>query len=322
MGRVVLHRFAVVLTLVAFTASSAAPANCWSKYARLARNAKEKAQYTLKFAAKPAGFALGAAHDIFVTALGGSAFLPGGIRYLLPLTNEIANIAATSTGKRWLYHGVSKGLADNVALGAILGGTLTATVTHGPLSGAISLAAGVGIAYWLPLQFLHPFMVGVPKMIPDRYKKTKAFAKSGPGQAFLGLSFVGVLEVLLMQSSKLVAAASWNDEDDGKKKDPNEISEEKAKQAAAIFMIDGFLFDKSNLTNEERDQALIYLSGTTRNGGTFSASARSSLPKPSVTLEASKVVALNDYLDRQALKDVLTDEQRSDIKQRAAALVR
>lgn len=321
-----LHRSTVFLVLVVFTASAAAPkpapVNCWKYYAGLLRRELVKHSDTIQFAAKPTGFLLGAANDIVITALGGAGFLPHGIRALLPLTNEIASVAATSTGKRWLYHGISKSLADNVSLASILGGALSSGLAHGPISGGISLAAGVGIAYWLPLTFLHPFMVGVPKAIPERFKKTKAFAESGPGKAVLGISFIGTLEVLLWQSHKLVEMASWHPDHDEEKKDPKEISEEEAKQAAAIFLLDGFLFDKSDLTGEERDKALIYLSGTTRDGGTFSASARTSLPKPDVTLEPSKFAALHKYLEKQVIKDLLTAEQRSDIKQRAASLVR
>jgi hypothetical protein len=198
----------------------------------------EKTSFLKGFIAKsaaPVGMVVGGASDILITCLGcATGVMPELLRPWLPLANEIANVAAGSTGKKWLYAGPSKSLADGIALGAIAGHTLSATVSHGPLAGGITLLSNLGITYWFPNKYLEPIMHKTPELISKSASKAKNLAKSGPGQALIGVSVIVVLEQLLKHSANLALMAS-NKTDDEKKDKMPELS---VNQALAAFLLD------------------------------------------------------------------------------------
>ena len=91
------------------------------------------------------------------------------------------------------------------------------------------------------------------------------------------------------------------------------------KKSVAAFLIDGFLFGKSNLPDETKDRVIVYLTGATRNRGLFSASDES--PKPDLNLDRQQLLALRTYLDDPLFRGLLSKEQISGVKERAEGLM-
>jgi hypothetical protein len=220
---------------------------------------------------------VGSVNDVAVTLLHcSSAVIPPAMGRWLPLVNEMANLAATSTGRRWIYEGPSKSLADGVALGAILGHSATAAVTYGPVTGALTLAANLGLTYWFPNKYFHTILVDLPQKIPDRYAHVKGFATSRAGRAVVGVSMIYLIEKILQKAEWLAATApnSLNSASPSTGPAPAGAdpgaAERKTRQSLALFLIEGCAFGDSTVSDPIRDRILRYMAGATREGGLFS----------------------------------------------------
>ena len=142
-----------------------------------------------------AGVVIGSFNDVVITLTrGGSQPIPHEIAKWMPLFNEIANVLSHVTGREWIYSGSRKRFIDGVALGSIVGQTLTMGVQHGPLAGALNFAVTYGLTYWFPNNHFSSVLKGVPKLFPERLARA---AKSPVGQGVIGISLIVLIEKIL-----------------------------------------------------------------------------------------------------------------------------
>jgi hypothetical protein len=152
-------------------------------------------------ATQATGVGIGIANDVAITLTRGQfELLPHDFTKWLLFANEFANITATSTGKQWFYSGMRKRVADGIALGAILGSSLHAGATEGPLTGFAALAASYGLTYWFPNKYFHSIMVDVPAKLPAYLRQP---LQTGVGKAVIGVSMVVALEIVLERAIEL-----------------------------------------------------------------------------------------------------------------------
>ena len=237
--------------------------------------------------------AVGSSNDVLLTLVhAGSGLVPAALNPWLPLANEIANVTKTATGKAWIYSGLTKQAVDGVALGSILGHSLTATAEHGPVTGSIVFAANMGLTYWFPNKYFHSIMHGFPKLIPASVPALRKAAATPVGQGMVGVSMILIIERLLEKSEQLAEAAPHLFQG---KKPAEEISppakpDEKMRKALAAFLLDGAI--RPPRSKENIDPLLIYVLGASKERGLFSSAATAAGPAPpKLTPEAKRHIS-------------------------------
>lgn len=149
----------------------------------------------IRYATHTTGVVLGSINGIVITASGGNAqLLAPAFAKWLPLYNEIANVASTSTGRSWIYSGVRKNLIDGIAMGGIIAQSLDATTRHGVAAGALTFAVTTTLTYWFPNKYFHSIMKGIPKKLPA---SVRGLFEHPAGQGFIGISMIFLLERIL-----------------------------------------------------------------------------------------------------------------------------
>ncbi|MEO5668873.1 MAG: hypothetical protein ABIR96_12505 [Bdellovibrionota bacterium] len=210
-----------------------------------------------KVVGKPAGLTLGVANDLLVTCLRCSSIIPDSVAGFLPLSNDIANVAANATGKRWLYNGLSKSIADGIAMGTIVGHAITSTSAHGPVSGLLTFAGSMGITYWFPVKYFHPVMHGIPEVIPESMATAKKFAKSISGQTMIGASLIVVVEQTMHHAEELILKHTGEHPLPG-----TEAENKRIEDALTMYLVDGAANASSQLNAADQDRfdaSLVYL---------------------------------------------------------------
>jgi hypothetical protein len=296
--------------LLGIPLAAAGEGKCTGWYAKLNESPK------IRVAAKAAGTVIGSANGIVITVLGGTGFVPKEVAAWLPFTNEIANISKTATGKDWIYSGISKQMADGVALGAIFGHTLSATTNHGPLTGGLTLAANLGLTYWFPNKYLHSIMHGAAGLVPESLPKLKRFANRRVGQGMVGISVVVIVEQLLKRAEELAETAPhlW----DSQKGDTDSMDDQ-IRKAGAAFLLDAQLEPDADQARHRK--LLQYLFGISREQGLFSAFPEQ---EPELQLNEKEKSKIKSLLEADLLsltKNQLHESEAEDIKHRAALLL-
>ena len=293
------------------------------------RKAKKELTPLIVKAARPAGLIVGTSNDI-VIALTGQGFIPNAIAKWLPMSNEMANVAAGSTGRRWIYSGISKILADNVAMGSMVGHSVNQTIEHGPVNGGLTMLASFGLTYWFPNKYFHSIMHGIPSLIPAALPKTKSFAKTGAGQATIGVSMIVIEEVILLKTEALIdkvppvgwghrAGESKEPAAEKPKAEPSPAQREaRSSQAAAAYLVEGKLFGDDKTSDEDRDRMLIFLTGATHEEGLFSQTAKSAAP--SLPVDAKKLESLKSLMSTEGFVSLLTPEELGGLRERVQSL--
>lgn len=264
----------------------------------------------VQLSTKALGLAVGSSNDVLITVMHGAGLIPSALGPWLPLSNEIANVARTVTGKEWIYSGMMKQSADGVALGAIIGHSLSATMNHGPLTGSLTFAANMGLTYWFPNKYLHTIMHGLPELIPDSKPGLKKIARGPVGQGVIGLSMIVIIEQLLEKSESMAEKAPHMFEPKQKKKD----LEDDTRKATAAFLFDG-IFQPAT-TKELHDQLLQYALGITREEGLLSFSAKATSP-PKLSQQAKSQISKLVKTDlKKACGNLLTEPEIASIRDR------
>ncbi len=254
-------------------------------------------------------------NGVVLTATSGAIqLLPLAFSKWLPLFNEIANVAATATGRNWLYSGTRKRVIDGIALGGIAGQALHAGGEHGALAGALTFGVSVGLTYWFPNKYFHSIMRGIPKKLPEPLRKAGA---SPVGQGVIGISMIVVLEQILEHAQhlaqilpKLLGAkavpgrAVANNDDTANQEIP-------VRHALALFIFDSVI--PSNANSLERTKLVLYLAGIDLQGHFFS-----DRPAPLAVKTISRPVhaALHDKLEGEVMRGLLSEDERRDIEAR------
>jgi hypothetical protein len=273
------------------------------------------------------GMLVGSSNDIMVTCLHCVAgIIPSALEPWLPLSNEIANVTSTASGKRWIYSGITKQMADGVAMGSILGHSMTAGAQHGPVTGGLTLAANLGLTYWFPNKYLHKIMHLVPELVPQQFSKMQYIAKSKVGQGLVGVSIIVVIEQALEKSEQIaVQAPKWIFRPGTPSFQPlPPLQEEQVRHATAAYLLDGRL-GLSEKDVSHPDELEAYLFGATKEGGLFSAPSSAKTP-PSMRLPHlnQRTLEAISTLDQNTLKTefgtLLTDEEINAFYERLQTL--
>jgi hypothetical protein len=273
------------------------------------------------------GMIVGSSNDIMITCLHCVAgVIPSALEPWLPLSNEIANVTSSAAGKRWIYSGISKQMADGVAMGSILGHSMTAGAQHGPLTGGLTLAANLGLTYWFPNKYLHQIMHLVPELVPQKFSRVQYITKSKVGQGMIGVSIIVVIEQALEKSEQIaVKAPKWIFGPGTPSLQPlPPIQEDQVRHATAAYLLDGRL-GLSEKDVSHPDEIEAYLFGATPEGGLFSAPISATAPPlmrlPQLSQRALQAIS---NLDRNTLKSeygsLLTDEEISAFYERMQRL--
>jgi hypothetical protein len=269
------------------------------------------------YASKASGLIVGASNDVLITALHATGLIPEVLSPWLPLANEMANVAKTATGKEWIYSGLSKQMADGVALGSILGHSMTATVNHGPATGLITFASNMGLTYWFPNKYFHTIMHGAHRLIPESLPVLRNAVKHPVGQGFVGVSMIVVIEQLLRKAEALAEQAPHIF--DSHPKTPSD--EQKVNRAMAGFLLSGKILPEKSGMN--KDDLLRYVFGATKEEGLFSYSGKpEEIKKPRLNeKEKGEIRALLKTDFSSAVQALLTEDEIQKMTERLSALV-